>query len=122
MSGKTIARTKHIMDGEATTKGMGHIFKEILDEKEITVPRFVIMLSESEYHFIISEHMMYKILEDKVNFRSDYLGMFIDVVGADPADIVSRLVRYSLHSKEIGMLYEKKAYYPRKNKEAVKSI
>ena len=70
MSGKTIARTKHIMDGEATTKGMGHIFKEILDEKEITVPRFVIMLSESEYHFIISEHMMYKILEDKVNFRS----------------------------------------------------
>ena len=114
MKGKTISRGKYSKDGDVTTRGMGHIFKGILDEKKITVPQFAIMLAESKYEFVISEHMLYKILEDKVNFRADYLGMFIEVARVSPDDITKRLVAYSMESRDTGDLHSRKTYYPRK--------
>lgn len=117
MKGKSVSRAKRGKDDNATMIGIGHIFGEILDEKGISIPQFTLMLSESKYAFVISEHMLYKILEDKVNFRSDYVGMFIDVAHIDADDLTRRLVSYSIAMRDSGDLYHKKPYYPRKKTE-----
>ena len=116
MKEKTITKDKYSINNEEKTVGMGSIIKSFLDDKEITVPQFAIMLYESRFKYIISDHMLYKIFEDKSNMKPSQLGMFIEVANIDTDEFKSRLMTYTMNIVESGSLNRKKPYYPRKNR------
>ncbi len=85
MSGKTIARTKHIMDGEATTKGMGNICRQMV----LFLRHFIILLKNmSENLMKLPQRHLYRIIRTWTGWRNlwnvltDIKGSTIQTVNA----------------------------------------